>query len=296
MPRLRLASRGSRLALLQAAMAAKALQAAQPGLEVEVLEVRTEGDARADTPIAELGGRGTFTKEVDARVLAGSADMAVHSCKDLPTALDGGLTLAALLARGPAHDVLLGGPGLEQLSAGARVGTGSPRRTAQLLRRRPDLRVQDLRGNVPTRVARLDGDLDAVVLAAAGLERLGLARPGQALPLAEFPTSPGQGAIALTARAGSEAEDLARRVDDAPTRLAVEAERAVLRALGAGCRTPMGCSAWREGAGLRLLAEVLAPDGTRRVRLERVLPAGDEGRAAAAVGEELRAREAELHG
>lgn len=268
MPRLRLATRGSRLALVQARLAAEALCAAAPGLDAEVVEVRTEGDERPE-PLQALGGRGVFTKEVDEAVLAGRADAAVHSCKDMPTRLHEDLVLAALLPRGPAHDALLGAAGLEALPRGARVGTGSPRRTAQLLRRRPDVVPVPLRGNVPTRVARLDEDCDAVVLAAAGLQRLGLGRAGAALPLEEFPTAPGQGAIALTAIRGSDAARLAARADDAATRACIEVERAVLRALGAGCTTPMGCSAWREGASTRVVAEVLAPDGQRLARLDR---------------------------
>lgn len=271
MPRLRLASRGSRLALLQAAMAADALRAARPGLGVEVVEVRTEGDERPE-PLEVIGGRGVFVKEVDEAVLDGRADAAVHSCKDMPTLLHEGLALAALLPRGPAHDVLLGAPSLAALPPGARVGTGSPRRAAQALRVRPDVVPVPLRGNVPTRVARLDDDCDAVVLAAAGLERLGIARPGAALPLEEFPTAPGQGAIAIVARPGSEAARLAALADDAATRACVEVERAALRALGAGCTTPMGCSAWRDGQGTRVVAEVLARDGKDRARLDRRAP------------------------
>lgn len=295
MPRLRLATRGSRLALVQAAMAAEALCAARPGLAVEMVEVRTEGDERPE-PLEVIGGRGVFVKEVDEAVLDGRADAAVHSCKDMPTRLHPDLALAAALPRGPAHDVLLGAPGLAALRPGARVGTGSPRRAAQVLRRRPDVQPVPLRGNVPTRVARLGQDFDAVVLAAAGLQRLGLGGPSAALPLAEFPTAPGQGAVAVVARPGSEAARLAALVDDPATRACVEVERAALRALGAGCTTPMGCSAWPEAGATRIVAEVLARDGRDRARFDRRVPWPPPPAAGEELGAALAREEVALRG
>lgn len=264
MPGLLVATRASRLALAQARLALAHL-----GPGARLVEVRTEGDERPE-PLAVIGGKGVFVKDVDDRVLAGEADLAVHSCKDIPTELHPELVVAALLPRGAAHDVLVGPARLGALPAGARVGTGSPRRVAQVLRSRPDLRCVPLRGNVPTRLAKLGAACDALVLAAAGLERLGLGQ-GHELPLDAFPTAPGQGAIAIVARRGSDASRIAARADHAPTRRAVEAERAVLRGLGAGCTTPLGCHAFPQGDALRVVAELLAPDGARHVRVERVV-------------------------
>ncbi|HEV8359916.1 MAG TPA: hydroxymethylbilane synthase, partial [Candidatus Thermoplasmatota archaeon] len=182
-----------------------------------------------------------------------------------------------------------------ELPKGARVGTSSPRRTAQLKHKRPDLQVVPLRGNVPTRAGKVGKECDAVLLAAAGLERLGLAK-GFELSLQDVPTAPGQGAIAVTARRGSAAASMAARADHAPTRAAVEVERAVLRELGTGCATPMGCSAWWQGDELRVVAEVLAPDGSRAARLARTLAARDHLEQAYELGVELAQRGVEVHG
>jgi len=291
MPRIALASRGSRLALTQARLAEDALRRAVPSLDLTLAEVRTEGDERPE-PLTEIGGKGIFVKEVDDRVLEGSADLAVHSCKDMPTGLHAELTIAALLERGPAHDVLVGPFALAALPRGARLGTSSPRRGAQLRRFREDLRIVPLRGNVPTRLDKVGSACDATVLAAAGLERLGLQnREGlHPLTLREFPTAPGQGAIAIVARKGSPAAELAARADHGPTRVAVEAERAVLREVGTGCAVPLGCSAWWDGDSLEIVAQLLAPDGSSTVGIARRIDPARHAEEARELGLELARR------
>ena len=266
MSRLRLATRGSRLALAQSALAAEALRAADPALVVEYVEVRTEGDADRETPLHVLGGRGVFVRAVERALLDGEADVAMHSLKDVPTAPAEGLTLAAILPRGDPRDALAasGGRRLAALPPGARVGTGSVRRRLLLEAIRPDLEVAEIRGNVDTRLRKVaGGEYDAAVLAAAGLERLG--RLGEATQVFEaeaFLPSPGQGAIAVQCRAG-DASTVARlrAVDDAPTRAAVEAERGFLAELGAGCALPVGAYARADGGLLALRAVLGGEDG-----------------------------------
>ncbi|UNX54728.1 hydroxymethylbilane synthase [Georgenia sp. TF02-10] len=245
---LRIGTRGSDLALTQTTTVAEALRAVT-GRPVELVTIRTEGD-RSRASLTALGGTGVFAAALRAAVLAGEVDLAVHSLKDLPSAPAAGLTIAALPPRADARDVLCAREGwtLATLPAGARVGTGSPRRAAQLRRARPDLVVVDIRGNVGTRLGRVRlGDLDGVVLAAAGLARLGLLDrvtdtlgPDVMLPAA------GQGALAVecrTADAGGELGATLRRIDDPATRLAVAAERALLRTLEAGCTAPVAAHA-----------------------------------------------------
>ena len=283
--KLRLATRGSALAWTQSGHVADALRAR--GHEVELVRITTQGDV-SDAPLSSLGGAGVFVGAVRAAVIAGDCDLAVHSFKDLPTAPAEGLQLGAVPKRGDPCDALCARDGLTLagLPEGARVGTGSPRRAAQLLALRPDLAIMEIRGNVETRLRRSTEDLDAVVLATAGLRRLGLGeRITELFDVSTFLPAPGQGALAVECRADAPAALLAALadLDDPASRLAALAERAVLARLGAGCAAPVGAHARMSSGRLSLTATVVALDGSRRVtQHESVEPDGD---AAAALGE-----------
>lgn len=266
---LRLATRGSPLALRQTEQVAELLCPLAAG-GVEVVIIETTGDQFPDTPLNRIGSDGVFTREVQRAVLAGAADVAVHSLKDLPTEPVEGLALGAVPPRAPAGDVLVcrGSGGLDALPRSARVATGSLRRRAQLLHRRPDLIPADVRGNVETRLRKLDGGaFEALVLARAGLERLGLAaRISEPLSTDWMLPAVGQGAIGLECREADQATcTLLARIDDVPSRSAVTAERAFLRILGGGCLVPVGALAEETPAGLLLRGAVLAPDGSARL-------------------------------
>ncbi len=240
----RLGTRASLLAQWQAQWVAAQLHAL--GVEVELVPVTTSGDQQ-QTPIGAIGGQGVFTKEIQRELLAGRIDLAVHSLKDLPTDAVAGLCLAAIPARAAVADALLSDkyPSLEQLPPGAIVGTGSLRRRAQLLHVRPDLQVRDIRGNVDTRLGKLHaGQYDAVILAEAGLERLGLSgQIAQRLPMAIMLPAVGQGALGLEVRSDDRPTlELIQSLDDADSRAAVSAERAMLAALRGGCLAPV--AAW----------------------------------------------------
>ncbi len=244
---LRIATRRSALALWQAEHVATLLRAAHPGLVVELLPMTTRGDQVLDRTLAELGGKGLFMKELEVALLERRADLAVHSLKDVPAELEPGFALAAVLPRADAADAFVSSrhDALAALPAGARVGTSSLRRTAQLRALRPDLQIVDLRGNVNTRLARLDaGHYDAILLAAAGLERLGLATRIRArLAAPDWLPAPGQAAITVEVRAGdARVAELLAPLEDADTRTAVRAERALNAALGGSCTVPVG--AW----------------------------------------------------
>ncbi|MQA00418.1 MAG: hydroxymethylbilane synthase [Dehalococcoidia bacterium] len=273
-PRLRIATRGSRLALAQTHLAADALRDGAPGLEVEVIEITTEGDRDRETPLSVLGGRGVFVRGVEAALLDGRADVAVHSLKDVPTEAVPGLVLGAYLERGDPRDVFVGRDGrrLADLPAGARVGTSSSRRVALLRALRPDLEAVEIRGNVDTRLRKVvDGGYDGVVLAAAGLDRLDrLGEATQLFDALEFLPAPGQGAIALECRADDERTlGWLAAVDHAETRAAVTAERGFLAALGSGCTLPVGAYAQLDGdlVALRAMlgAELAGADGSMPV-------------------------------
>jgi hydroxymethylbilane synthase len=264
-----LGTRGSELALTQSGHVADALRAL--GHTVELRTIRTAGDVTGGS-LVQAGGTGVFAAALRAALLAGEVDLAVHSFKDLPTAPTPGLVVAAVPKREAPHDALCAPHGhtLRRLPEGARVGTGSPRRAAQLRALRPDLTVVEIRGNVPTRLARAlgpDADLDAVVLAAAGLRRLGLAGAITEV-LDRLLPAPGQGALAVECRADAVAvREALAALDDPDTRFAATAERAVLAGLGAGCAAPVGALCVREGVGHRLNAKVISPDGHRAVGL-----------------------------
>ncbi len=266
---LTIATRGSPLALAQAGQVRAALLAAHPDLapeRVRLRVIRTSGDRFLARPLAEIGGKGLFTKEIEEALLEGAADIAVHSAKDMPTRLPDGLAIVAVLRRADPRDALIArtAGGLDRLPEGARVGTASLRRRAQLLRLRPDLRIGLLRGNVGRRIARIEaGEFDATLLALAGLERLGLReRASAVLALDEMLPAPAQGAIAIEARADdARVAALLAPLDDRATRLAVTAERALLDALDGSCRTPIAALARIRDGRLRLVARLLEPDG-----------------------------------
>ncbi|MCU1437366.1 MAG: porphobilinogen deaminase [Naasia sp.] len=268
---LRVGTRGSALALAQSGAVASRLAEAA-GDDVELIPIASEGDLRSDS-LSTIGGRGVFAATLRRALLEGRCDLVVHSLKDLPTVAEPGLTIAAVPEREDARDALCARDGLSlaQLPAGSRVGTGSPRRIAQLLRARPDLDVVDLRGNVDTRLRHVaEGRLDAVLLARAGLERLGRTEAvTDDLDLGGWPTAPGQGALALEVRdedAGATTVGrAARALADAPAESRIAAERQVLRGLGAGCTAPVAVSSALEGDRLTLWAAVYRPDGSDAV-------------------------------
>lgn len=267
---LRLATRGSALARRQTDIVANLVARAQPGLVIEAVLVRTEGDRRPDEPLERIGGQGVFVKEVQQAVLDGRADAAVHSAKDLPPITPDGLVLAAIPTRGDARDALVGST-LAGLSPGARVATGSARRRAQLANLRPDLTFVPARGNIETRVAKAGRDADAVVIAAAALERLSITTTAAEVfsPLVLLPQV-GQGAIALECAEEDEAvRSLVAMVDADATHRAVRAERSMLRALGASCALPVAGWAEASGGELRLRGMVASNDGRVLLHAER---------------------------
>jgi hydroxymethylbilane synthase len=269
-PPLRIGTRGSRLALWQANHIADLLRPLAVPRPVELVEIQTTGDRIQDVALSRIGGDGLFTKEIQRALLADVADVAVHSLKDLPTLPVEGLVLAAVPLRAATGDVFVSRRHrtFDALPPGAVVGTSSLRRRAQVLHRRPDLRLVDMRGNVDSRLRKLDEQgLDAIILAQAGLERLGLGTaiteildPSWMLPAV------GQGALGLECRAEDQAtREVVEQLNHAPTRQAVLAERALLRSLGGGCLVPIGALATVEGATLTLRGAVLPPDGTQRI-------------------------------
>jgi hydroxymethylbilane synthase len=274
---IRVATRASRLALWQAEHVAGLLRAAAPQVLVEIVHVSTAGDRDQTGKLSSFGGLGVFTREVQKAVLERTADIAVHSLKDLPTESAAGLVLAAVPAREETADALvLPAPAaragdLATLRQGARLGTGSLRRRAQLLHHRPDLQMAEVRGNVETRLKKLDaGEFDALILAVAGLKRLELAgRVSLELSPPLMYAAVGQGALGIECRADdAETTSLLSQIDDAATRSRVTAERALLAHLRAGCHAPVGAATRIEGAALVLEGVVLSPDGRQRVIAE----------------------------
>ncbi|MCC6471480.1 MAG: hydroxymethylbilane synthase [Alphaproteobacteria bacterium] len=297
-PVLRIGTRGSPLALIQAGLVRDALAMAHPALaapEAIAIEViRTTGDKVQDRPLSEIGGKGLFTKEIEEALLAGRIDLAVHSAKDMPTVLPDGLWLSAMLPREDPRDVLFTrtGGNLASLPKGARLGTASLRRQAQLLNRRPDLVPGNLRGNVETRLRKLaEGQVDATVLALAGLKRLGRGDAGGVvLSVKEMLPAPAQGAICIESRVGDDRVNaLLAAIDHEDTSRAVAAERALLKALDGSCRTPIaGLALLDRQGGLTLDALVAANDGTKLWRIERRGDEADAERLGSDAGEELR--------
>lgn len=246
------------------------------GRPVELVEIRTSGDEDQERPLAEIGGRGVFTRELDRALLDGEVDLAVHSLKDLPTRFPDGLALGAVPRREDVRDVLIGPEGLDldlvSLPRGARLGTSSLRRQGLALAHRSDLDVAPIRGNLDTRISKVDsGEYEAVLLAAAGIRRLGWgARISRALDEASWLPAPAQGALGIVVRTGDrvEHEGWTRALEDPEARAAVLAERQVLHALEAGCQLPVGALAIPFDSALRLKAVVVSPDGQRVVRAE----------------------------
>ncbi|MFT4219335.1 MAG: hydroxymethylbilane synthase [Microbacterium sp.] len=289
MTALRLGTRRSALATAQSQQVADALAAAA-GRPVELVPIVSEGDV-SRASLSTLGGRGVFATRLRDALRAGECDLLVHSLKDLPAAQPDDLVLGAIPPREDARDVCVtrDGTPVHALAAGARVGTGSPRRRAQLRRRNPGVDVRDLRGNVDSRLRRvIDGELDAVILAAAGISRLGDALSPEAaalepelLGLAEWPTAPGQGALGVETRADADDALLAAlaALDDIDTRLAVTAERAVLAGLDAGCSAPVGAHACVDGGTLRVRAVVYSPDGSLHIGSDSTAPLRPTGLA-----------------
>ena len=262
---LRIGTRGSALALWQANTVA-ALMARQ-GLATEIVAIRTAGDRIQDRPLSETGGKGLFVKEIEDALLTAAIDVAVHSAKDMSVAIPSGLAIAAVLPREDPRDALvLREPG--SLPSAPAIGTGSVRRSAQLALRMPQARFLPIRGNVDTRLRKLDaGEFDALILAAAGLKRLGHgARISEAIPLEDCIPAPGQGIIAIETRANLADHPAWREINDPGTATVFEAERAVVDALGGGCQLPLGAIAVRDGADLVVHAIVSSPDGSRHVR------------------------------
>ena len=262
----RAATRGSPLARWQTEHIATLLRATDPSIEVELVIVDTQGDRRLDVPIYELGGKGVFAKEVQAAVLDGRADIAVHSAKDLPSVTVPGLTIATVPERGDPRDALVGST-LDDLPHGAEVATGSLRRRVELLRHRPDLRFVSLRGNMQTRLDKL-ADHDAIVVAATAFDRLGLSdHLTERLDVNTVLPQVGQAALAVECR--EDHDDLQTRlagIEHVPTRRCVDAERAYLAELGGDCSLPAGAFATIDGAQLKLRAFLASPDGRRMAR------------------------------
>ena len=287
---LRIATRKSALAMAQAEWVAAALQRLRPAWCVEIVQITSQGDRVLDTPLHLMGGKGVFTREIDAAVLENRADCAVHSLKDLPTEAVPGLTLAAVPERESVNDMLAGSKAscLDEIPKGATIATGSLRRRAQLLRLRPDLQIVDIRGNVNTRLKKLaDAGWAGTVLAEAGLLRLGLravprfSLAGQLLP------APGQGALGLVTRDGdAKTLELVGELQDHGARARVTAERAFLAAVEAGCHAPVGTLTTLKGDALHLVGAVFSIDGQEEVRME----ATAEVSAAESLGQDVAAR------
>jgi len=302
MPNLRIGTRGSQLALYQANTVAALIQA-RAGVTCEIVVIRTSGDRFAEAALSEIGGKRLFVKEIEDALLDGSVDLAVHSSKDMPVVLPDGLDVAAVLPREDARDALVlpavaDGALVPELTFDAlaarlgetpRIGTSSVRRSAQLIARFPRARFLPIRGNLDTRLRKVDsGDFDVIVLAAAGLRRLGLAsRISATVPADICLPAPGQGIIAIETRVGDRPVlDVVRQLDDPASAAALAAERALVRRLGGGCQMPIGAYATLSGADLSVSGVVVSLDGARTVRASGQGPAS----RAALVGDEVGAQ------
>lgn len=289
---IRIATRKSPLAMWQAEHVAKALRQAHPGLEVEILGMSTQGDKILDTPLAKIGGKGLFVKELEERMLSGDADIAVHSMKDVPVELPEGLHLSVILEREDPRDAFVSNhhASLVALPEGARVGTSSLRRQCQLTDRRPDLQIIPLRGNVNTRLRKLDeGDYDAIILASAGLLRLGFAeRIRDFIPTDDSLPAIGQGAIGIECRRDdARVNALLQPLHHATTAARIRAERAMNHRLEGGCQVPIGGHATLNEGELQLRGLVGTVDGSEIVRAEIKGPEADAERLGTALAEEL---------
>ncbi len=294
MPRIKFGSRSSNLARWQAGFIERSLEAQWPGLKSEHILIQTEGDRVLELPLPEIGGKGLFTQELELALREGRVDVAVHSLKDLPIEDSAGIVIGLIPERGAAHDVLIArnAEALDHLPPGAVVGTSSLRREGQLLASRPDLTVRSLRGNVQTRLKKLeDGHYDAILLAQAGLARLGLeAHITQILPFEIMLPAPGQGALAVQCRQADQGTlKLLAGLEDPMTRAEVAAERCFLQALGGGCSLPVGALAEHRRGEIFMQGVVVSPNGKRLIRVTA------SGSDPAALGDAL-AREALAQG
>jgi hydroxymethylbilane synthase len=293
----RIGSRGSPLALTQARAVRDCIAAAHAVAPdtIEIRVIRTSGDAIQDRPLAEVGGKGLFTKEIEQALLAGEIDLAVHSAKDMATQLPAGLAIAACLPREDPRDVFVSriAPTLGALPKGARVGTGSLRRAALLRRLRNDVAIVPLRGNVETRLRKLDeGVADATILALAGLRRLGMENAATAiLDVDTFPPAVGQGVIAIEARADDDqTRALAEAINDADAAIALAAERAFLRVLDGSCKTPIAGHAQLADGRVRFSGLIVKPDGSAALAVSRAGPLREAAMLGADAGRELKMR------
>lgn len=287
---LRIGARGSPLSLAQTGLVARSLEEANPGLTTEIIPIKTTGDKILDTPLAKIGGKGLFVKEIEEALLDRRIDLAVHSAKDMPAELPEGLTIGAVPERADFRDVLItrGPGGWAALPQGARVGTSGLRRQAQLLAARPDLKVASIRGNVATRLKKVESEFEATLLAAAGLKRLGL-EPANAefLPTEIMLPSSGQGSLALEVRADNlRVLEFLAPINHRPTVLALAAERGFLRRLGSSCQLPVAALArWADGT-MSLDGLIASPDGRQLIR-DRQTTELDSNEAAANFGQSL---------
>jgi hydroxymethylbilane synthase len=268
---LRIGTRGSKLALAQSGWIKDRIESRYPDVRVSLIQIKTKGDKILDSPLSNIGGKGLFVKEIEEALLREEVDVAVHSMKDMPADMPAGLELSVFPEREDPRDALLSvdHQSLRDLPGGSAVGTGSLRRSAQLLHMRPDIRVVPMRGNVDTRLRRLEsGDLQAIILAAAGLNRLGLSdRISHLLPPGELLPAIGQGALGLEQRQGDRGvKDLLAFLNHAETEVTVRAERAFLKTLGGGCQVPVASHAHLDGDSLTLDGLVAEPDGSRLIR------------------------------
>jgi hydroxymethylbilane synthase len=291
---LRLGTRGSALAVRQAERVAAEIRRRAPALDVELVRIKTSGDRIRGRSLVELGGKGLFVKEIDEALGAGAIDLAVHSMKDLPASLAAGVGIAAVPVRADPKDVLIArrAKSITSLAAGARIGTGSLRRRAFLRHLRPDVEVVPLRGNVDTRIGKWrSGEVDAIVLAAAGLERLDIELDeASAISTQDMLPAIGQGALGVEAAIGGRWWAIAAALNDADTADAVAAERGFLRGMGGDCTTPIAAHATVAGEEVRLEAAVADPDGRRLVRGTRTGGRAGADELGRALAEELLAR------
>ena len=292
-PPIRFGTRGSALALAQTNLAMDRFRARYPDRALEIEVISTEGDLDKTSPLTEIGGRGVFTTAIEAAILTRSVDAAIHSAKDLPSALHPAAPIVAYPNRDDPRDVLVSRHGtiLDQLPPNPVIGTSSRRREVQIRRLRPDARIVNIRGNIDTRLRKAEGpDFDAIVLAAAGMHRLGWEdRICEYFPVERLVPSPGQGAIAVQARAGGNAADILETIDDPFVSTPVGIERAFLAAIGAGCTYPVGAYAAASGGRHRLLAMVADPTGGRIVWTDELLDVGEEEMHAAEIAARLQA-------
>ncbi|GJM15924.1 MAG: porphobilinogen deaminase [Thermodesulfobacteriota bacterium] len=285
----RIGTRGSKLALWQANHVRNLLSASNPELEIEIQIIKTTGDAILNSPLSEIGGKGVFVKEIEEALLSENVDIAVHSMKDVPTVLPAGLIIGAVVERHDPRDAFISNTGqtLAKLSKGSRIGTGSLRRASQLLHHYPSIKIVSIRGNVDTRIRKLkeDGEFDAIVLAVAGLERMGLGEEITEIISTDIMLpAPGQGIVAIECREGDEeTANILRAINHTETEIAAISERAFLYRLGGDCNVPVGCNAILSGNTINLSGIISSPEGKLLIKKD----ASDSIQHAGQLGEQL---------